>query len=381
MNIHAFFQATTPMVSSVEYRLEELWQWFDQPYGHEVPLILKNLYYSIHTQDKADANLPAFYVPHLSAIQLFPLEQLPPAPPPTPAAITSSAAGEPQNNAAGSGGRNGGAVSAGMGWGGASVSAGLCGSGTSSVASSLSFSPQLPPFSVPGDLDKVSETNFLLPSAVVVKDSEAGEASSAWVGAGEDAKANVKEQSPPQPKPSWAQMAGKGGGGTDAAKTVRTDGGRSSGHNQGMGAWGAGGGAWGKPRSWAAMAAAPAVSADGGIGDVAGGDSTGKASGAEGLSGNGEKDAEIEKTKQQCEEFLAAMTRCSAPRSQGGWGPSGRGGKGGMFANPKNVIAWQMSGVCVYACARGECACVLCFVVYVCVVCVCVPRMLKRFRC
>jgi hypothetical protein len=72
LNIHAFFRATTPTVPSKRYKLEHLWKWFDQPYGHEVPLVLKNLYYSIEKAQSRDASLPAFYVPHLSAIQLFP---------------------------------------------------------------------------------------------------------------------------------------------------------------------------------------------------------------------------------------------------------------------------------------------------------------------
>ena len=72
LNIHAFFRATTPTVPSKRYKLEHLWKWFDQPYGHEVPLVLKNLYYSIEKAQARDASLPAFYVPHLSAIQLFP---------------------------------------------------------------------------------------------------------------------------------------------------------------------------------------------------------------------------------------------------------------------------------------------------------------------
>ena len=72
LNIHAFFRATTPTVPSRRYKLEHLWRWFDQPYGHEVPLVLKNLYYSIEKAQARDASLPAFYVPHLSAIQLFP---------------------------------------------------------------------------------------------------------------------------------------------------------------------------------------------------------------------------------------------------------------------------------------------------------------------
>jgi len=71
-NILAFFRATTPTVPSDRYKLEQLWEWFDQPYGHEVPLVLKNLYYSIEKAQARDACLPAFYVPHLSAIQLFP---------------------------------------------------------------------------------------------------------------------------------------------------------------------------------------------------------------------------------------------------------------------------------------------------------------------
>jgi hypothetical protein len=34
--------------------------------------VLKNVYYNVKSQSNSDADVPAFYVPHLSAIQLFP---------------------------------------------------------------------------------------------------------------------------------------------------------------------------------------------------------------------------------------------------------------------------------------------------------------------
>ncbi|KAJ1484851.1 hypothetical protein T484DRAFT_1893641, partial [Baffinella frigidus] len=70
-NIQSFFMAVSPTVPSHDFRLAQLWEWFDQPYGLEVPLVLKNIYYSISatSQHSPDADMPAFFVPHLSAIQ------------------------------------------------------------------------------------------------------------------------------------------------------------------------------------------------------------------------------------------------------------------------------------------------------------------------
>ena len=70
-NIQAFFMAISPTVPTPSYRLAQLWEWFDQPYGLEVPLVLKNIYYSTQPTVSPDADMPAFFVPHLSAIQIF----------------------------------------------------------------------------------------------------------------------------------------------------------------------------------------------------------------------------------------------------------------------------------------------------------------------
>lgn len=47
----------------------------------EVPIVLKNIYYSVKSQTNADGEVPAFYVPHLSAMVLFPREGAPPKAP------------------------------------------------------------------------------------------------------------------------------------------------------------------------------------------------------------------------------------------------------------------------------------------------------------
>jgi hypothetical protein len=63
--------------------LSLIWSWFDEPYGHEVPLVLHP-----HKPD-----VESYFVPYLSAIQLF----APPPPPSAPLSTHTSPPGSPGN--------------------------------------------------------------------------------------------------------------------------------------------------------------------------------------------------------------------------------------------------------------------------------------------
>eukprot|EP00960_Hanusia_phi_P019357 571640-Hanusia_phi.AAC.2 len=67
-NIYFFFQAVVPKVPRASFSLRRLWEWFDKPYGVEVPILLKSSTSQPHHM--AAEITPAFYVPHLSAIKV-----------------------------------------------------------------------------------------------------------------------------------------------------------------------------------------------------------------------------------------------------------------------------------------------------------------------
>ena len=374
LNIHAFFQATTPTVPSAMFRLKDLWLWFDEPYGHEVPLILKNLYYSIHTQHVTDANLPAFYVPHLSAIQLFP----PKDGSGVSAAAARADASAAHADAAGAGNHNGKAnakiltpsfsspslstavaapaSAAAIVQRGASISStgGGLSLGVGLVAScsscSLSASPMLNANkeTSKGTVDCVQDAKLSakeeseldawghpkqqthqvpapLPALAAWGAASASSltnssvAGGAAVAGGPGVKAGVGSG-----RNSWLQAVHGGGAGLGAASRVGDTPGISS---EGLGgAWKSGkpsisgtntgaiagvvGGAWGKPRTWAAAVSTPTVGGEGAGGGVGAEAGSGKGRGG-GASGvwDGEKQAKFEKTILKCSEFLAKVSQ------------------------------------------------------------------------
>ena len=331
---------------SEEYQLHELWSWFDQPYGHEVPLILKNLYYSIHTHHAADANLPAFYVPHLSAIQLFPLRntsgetQEDVVAPQTSSAdagahavsaSSSNLAVSAAHTADGSPSQQLSSLGTQAGPGPRSMSGGS-GSPVGGCGSlSQSGSPMLvaPGYNAP-DLFALAEPKLPAPP---IKAASAQDTSSL----ADDASQPRVQQALPVVgawgAPSTAGSAaatGAGtsswlkavhGGGAAAQGATMRSGDAASGMEGVGGAWrsgkpsiGAGGGpaggAWSKgaPRSWAAAVSTPAAvgEGNGGAAEAGSGKLTTRMTAS---AWNGDKQAEIEKKKLKCEEFLATVSK------------------------------------------------------------------------
>ena len=359
LNIHAFFRATTPMVPSSSYRLEHLWEWFDQPYGHEVPLVLKNLYYSIQTSQARDASLPAFYVPHLSAIQIFPLKDAT-APDGVQANMdgiqverdladnlsrsSSSHAAASAPATAADGMPTGISANAGGG------AAGYSGS------SSLSTSPLLQAHKIANDRmpeaqlsasDALSKGAWHAPGAAAAA-SHPTSLAAGVAAAGSGCTARSLSGSGGGGS-SWLQVAGRSGvvqgansRGGDAAGAVSEGTGAgawksgkpcfsSAGAGAGAGS-GSGGGAWGKPKTFAAVLSTPKPPREGASGSGGADAWAGKgARGGDAGVWDGEKQAQIDEIKLQCEKELAkwnaAANDCRGRNSKTGngatWGVSG----------------------------------------------------------